>query len=139
MPQMNSSKSRVLLLAAVVTFGQFGCVHRRLMVNSNPPGAMVLAEGREIGYTPTAVDFTYYGQRELTLIKDGYETTTRMVPIRAPWYQWPVVDFFSENLWPFHTTNRQSVSVDLQPKLMIPNQELLNRGQQLRSESQIAQ
>lgn len=114
-----------------------GCVSRRLMVQSNPPGAMVLLEGREIGYTPTAVDFTYYGTRELTLIKDGYETTTQLVPVRAPWYQWPGIDFFSDNLLPYRVTDRQTASFDLQPRQMVPNQELLNRGQMLRSEAQI--
>lgn len=107
------------------------------MVQSNPPGAMVLVEGREIGYTPTAVDFTYYGTREITLIKDGYETSTQLVPVRAPWYQWPGVDFFSDNLLPFRVTDRRTASFDLQPKQMVPNQELLNRGQMLRSEAQI--
>jgi hypothetical protein len=109
------------------------------MVQSNPPGAMVLAEGREIGYTPTGVDFTYYGTRELTLIKDGYETTTRMVPVRAPWYQWFGIDFISENLIPFRITDRRSVSIDLPPKQLVPNQELLNRGTNLRNEAQIEQ
>ena len=121
----------------LVALGSTGCVSRRLMVQSNPPGAMVLLEGREIGYTPTAVDFTYYGSRELTLIKDGYETTTRLVPVRAPWYQWPGIDFFSDNLTPTRVTDRQSVSFDLQPRQMVPNQELLNRGQMLRNEAQI--
>ena len=116
-----------------------GCVSRRLMVQSNPPGAMVLLEGREIGYTPTAVDFTYYGTRELTLIKDGYETSTQQVPVRAPWYQWPGIDFFSDNLLPFRVTDRHSVSFNLEPRQMVPNQELLNRGQMLRNEAQIGQ
>lgn len=116
-----------------------GCVSRRLMVQSNPPGAMVLLEGREIGYTPTAVDFTYYGTREVTLIKDGYETTTRQVPVRAPWYQWPGIDFFSDNLLPFRVTDRQTASFNLEPRQMVPNQELLNRGQMLRNEAQIGQ
>lgn len=107
------------------------------MVYSNPPGAMVLKEGREIGYTPTAVDFTYYGKTELTLIKDGYETTTKLVPLRTPWYQWPGIDFFSDNLLPYRVTDRQVATFDLQPRQMVPNQELLNRGQMLRNEAQI--
>lgn len=130
---------RLILVAFLTMFSlsSTGCVSRRLMVYSNPPGAMVLLEGREIGYTPTAVDFTYYGKRELTLIKDGYETTTKLVPVRAPWYQWPGVDFFSDNLLPFRVTDRQSASFDLQPQQMVPNQELLNRGKELRGEAQI--
>jgi hypothetical protein len=121
----------------LLTLSPLGCVSRRLMVQSNPPGAMVLVEGREIGYTPTAVDFTYYGKREITLIKDGYETTTQLVPVRTPWYQLPGVDFFTDNLLPFRVTDRRTAAFDLQPKQMVPNQELLNRGQELRNQAQI--
>ncbi len=109
------------------------------MVQSNPPGAMVLMEGKEIGLTPTGVDFTYYGTRELTLIKDGYETKTQLVPVRAPWYQWPVIEFFSDNFLPGRVTDRRSVQFEMEPKRMVPNQELLNRGQSLRNEAQIGQ
>ena len=127
------------LLLGVTALSQAGCVSRRLMVQSNPPGAMVLLEGREIGYTPTGVDFTYYGTRELTLIKDGYETKTQLVPIRAPWYQWPVIEFFSDNFLPGRVTDRRSVQFEMQPKRMVPNEELLNRGKALRNEAQIGQ
>ena len=126
----------LLVLAVLV---QAGCVSRRLMVQSNPPGAMVLLEGKEQGYTPTGIDFTYYGTRELTLIKDGYETKTQLVPVRAPWYQWPVIEFFSDNLLPGRVTDRRGVQFELEPKRMVPNQELLNRGQTLRNEAQIGQ
>ena len=132
----NALTATLLCLAAL---SQAGCVSRRLMVQSNPPGAMVLLEGREIGLTPTGVDFTYYGTRELTLIKDGYETKTQLVPIRAPWYQWPVIEFFSDNFLPGRVTDRRSVQFEMEPKRMVPNQELLNRGQSLRNEAQIGQ
>ena len=128
-----------LPLFALVALTQVGCVSRRLMVQSNPPGAMVLVEGKEAGYTPTGIDFTYYGTRELTLIKDGYETKTQLVPVRAPWYQWPVIEFFSDNLLLGRVTDRREVQFELDPKRMVPNQELLNRGQTLRNEAQIGQ
>ncbi len=137
-PQFTRSHLTTILLC-IAALSQAGCVSRRLMVQSSPPGAMVLLEGKEIGLTPTGVDFTYYGTRELTLIKDGYETKTQLVPIRAPWYQWPVIEFFSDNFLPGRVTDRRSVQFDMEPKRMVPNQELLNRGQSLRNEAQIGQ
>ena len=71
-----------LTMSLIVGFGS-GCVSRRMMVYSDPPGALVLLEGQEVGYTPVAVDFLYYGTRELTLIKDGYETKTVLQKVRA--------------------------------------------------------
>ncbi|HQZ69135.1 MAG TPA: PEGA domain-containing protein, partial [Planctomycetaceae bacterium] len=59
-----------LLLAGLT---QVGCVHRRVTINSNPSGALVKVDGRDIGYTPASFDFTWYGTREVQLLRDGYE------------------------------------------------------------------
>lgn len=116
-----------------------GCVSRRMTFVSNPPGAMVLLEGKEIGYSPASADFTYYGTRQVTMIKDGYETRTELVTVPAPWYQWPVIEFFADNFSPRRITDRRVFQFDLQPKQMVPDEELRTRARQLRSESQIGQ
>lgn len=116
-----------------------GCVSRRMTFTTNPPGAMVLLEGREIGYSPASADFTYYGTRQVTMIKDGYETRTEYVTVPAPWYQWPVIEFFSDNFSPKRITDRRMYSFDLQPKQIVSDDELRSRARQLRSESQIGQ
>lgn len=116
-----------------------GCTTRRLTVNSNPPGALVLMEGREVGYTPVSVDFTYYGTREITLIKDGFETLTVKQPVRTPWYQYPGLDFFSDNLLFTRITDRHQFSFNLQPKQIPSSQNLLNRAEELRNQSRLGQ
>ena len=116
-----------------------GCVSRRMTFVSNPPGAMVLLEGREIGYSPASADFIWYGTRRVTMIKDGYETKTDLVTVSTPWYQWPVIEFFADNFSPHRITDRRIYSFDLQPKLMIPDEQLRDRARQLRSEGQIGQ
>src|SRR4026207_657261 len=63
-------------------------VRRRLNVNSNPQGALVYVDNQQIGSTPCSVDFTYYGTREIRLIKPGFETLTVNQPIPAPWYEY---------------------------------------------------
>ena len=114
-----------------------GCVSRRMTIVSEPPGALVLVEGREIGYTPVSLDFTYYGTREFSLIKDGYETLTVQQPVAKPWYQQPGIEFFADNLKPGHTTDRHVFRYALQSARIVPNQELLQRGELLRGESRI--
>ena len=129
-----------LLLAIVCqAFSLVGCVSRRMTIVSNPPGAMTLLEGREIGYTPASADFTWYGTRQVTLIKDGYETKTQLVTIPAPWYQWPVIEFFADNLMPSRVTDRRTFNFELQPKQMVPDEDLRSRARQLRSEAQLGQ
>ncbi len=114
-----------------------GCVSRRMMVYSDPPGALVLLEGKEIGTTPVSVDFTYYGTRELTLIKDGFETLTVQQKVTAPWYQRPVVEFFADNFTPGHVTDRQQFRYAMQPQRLVPNSELQRRGEMLRGEARL--
>ncbi|MBI1347678.1 PEGA domain-containing protein [bacterium] len=138
---MASTRHRWLRSACLCLAGSSllltGCVSRRMTIASDPPGALVLVEGREIGYTPISLDFTYYGTRELTLIKDGYETLTVAQPLEKPWYQAPVVDFFADNLKPGHKTDRHLFRYAMQPARIVPNAELLQRGELLRGESRL--
>jgi hypothetical protein len=112
-----------------------GCVRRRFFVNTNPPGALVYADNQQIGTTPCAVDFTYYGTREIRMVKPGYETLTVNQPIPTPWYEFPPLDFISENLVPSKIRDNRSVTYNLSPQIIVPNQELLARAEQLRQET----
>lgn len=129
----------LIALLVLLSASQFGCVHRRMTIRSVPSGALVKVDGEEIGYTPASVDFTYYGTREITLTKDGYETQTVMQKVKTPWYQVFPLDAVSDNLLPFEVTNRHEFTYQLQPKVVVPTDELLNRGNLLRSETQIGQ
>lgn len=122
---------------ALCSLANTGCMHRRMMIDSDPPGAQVLIDGKEEGQTPLGVDHTYYATREITLIKDGYETQTVMQKVRTPWYQIFPLDFFTDNFLPFHATNRQRFLYQLQPKQHVPEQEFLDRGNATRSESHV--
>lgn len=102
------------------------------MVRSNPPGAMVYVDNQPIGTTPCATDFVYYGTREIRLVKPGYETLTVKQPIPAPWYELPPLDFVSENIVPHKIQDYRTVSYNMVPQVIIPTEELLNRGEQLR-------
>jgi hypothetical protein len=126
----------LLLLAAIAIAMQPGCVRRRLMIRSNPPGAMVYVDNQPIGQTPCATSFIYYGTREIRLVKPGYETLTINQPIPAPWYQIPPIDFVSENLVPNEIQDFRTVTFNLQPQVIVPIDQLIARGEQLRAGTQ---
>lgn len=130
--------SFALLLATAALSALPGCVHRRMTVTSNPPGARVLLDGNEVGETPTSVDFTHYGTREVVLQKDGYDTLKAMQKVPAPWYQILPFEFFADNLLPYQLTNRHEFTYQLQPSsTIVPTQELLGRANSLRSEAHL--
>ncbi|MCE9553975.1 MAG: PEGA domain-containing protein [Planctomycetes bacterium] len=131
--------SRMLTWLAVVfatSTALAGGVERRLLVRSNPPGALLKIDDEEIGITPVSTSFIYYGTRKIQLIKDGYETLTLLQPIPAPWYQWPGIDFFSEHLVPRQIRDTRVLDYQLQPAAMVPVEQLVERANQLRRNAQ---
>ena len=123
------------ILLLILASTQAGCVHRRFTVYSNPPGALVRVDGRDVGYTPASIDFTWYGTREVQLLKDGYETQTQMVSIPAPWYQRFPLDFVSDNFLGTHVSDHRQFSFQMQPKRADITSDVIQRGRSLRSEA----
>jgi hypothetical protein len=112
-----------------------GCVERRFLITSNPPGAAVYREGQLIGMTPADDFFTYYGDREYVLVLNGYETLKVRQPAPSPWYEIPPIDFISENLWPFKIRDvRRPEPYQLQPLQVTNPNQVLERGTQLRNQ-----
>ncbi len=130
-PSTRRLAAKVLLLV-FVAISATGCVRRRLTVRSNPPGALVYVDNQQIGTTPCSVDFTYYGTREIRLVKSGFETLTVDQPIPTPWYQIPPLDFISDNFALHKIRDNRTVSFNLQPQMMVPVEEIIRRGEQLR-------
>jgi len=122
----------VVLVCALLT----GCVHRRMTVRTNPPGAQVYIDGYEIGTTPCSTSFLYYGTRNIRLERDGYETLHVKQYIPPPWYQIPPLDFFAENVVPGELRDNRTLSYTLQPQLIVPTDQLLNRAEELRHATQ---
>ena len=126
---------RIVLLAVFLPLILTGCVHRRLTINSNPSGALVRIDGKDVGYTPASVDYTWYGTREVQLLKDGYETQTQLIDVSAPWYQKFPFDFVSDNLLGTHVRDHRRFDLQLQPKRTQPSDNVIERGRSLRSEA----
>lgn len=125
----------VLILAALSTCLS-GCVERRYTIRTNPPGALVTANDEEIGASPVSRSFTYYGDRKIELKLDGYETQTVMQPIKSPWWDNYLTEFFTENLIPYTFRDEREFTYQLVPKSEPTVDRLLEDGQRLRSEAQ---
>ena len=124
-----------LAAASVLVVFVSGCVHRRLTIRSDPPGALARLEDREVGRTPVTVSFNFYGVRTISLEKDGYVRLVRNTKIKAPWYQVFPLDFFAEVLYPGHIFDDHTVEFKLErrrPYSRADTAKLLERGRQMR-------
>ncbi|MDE2507909.1 MAG: PEGA domain-containing protein [Planctomycetota bacterium] len=125
----------VLFLASVGL--ACGCVERRYTIRTDPPGAQVIVNGESLGPAPASHNFYYYGDREITLILDGYETKTLIQPINAPWWDNYLTEFFSENMVPWVIRDEQEFTYKLEPARVPTQDEVTSRADALRSEAQI--
>ena len=133
---INSSRLPVLVLTLLLCCS--GCLRRRMTIRSDPPGAVVYIDRRPepIGVTPVSTSFIYYGTRDIQLVKDGYETIMIRKDFAPPWYEIPPLDFVVENLWPKEVRDERVVDVKLEPLRRVPPDELLQRANQLRQQTQ---
>lgn len=109
-----------------------GCVERRFVITSDPPGATVLVNNRPLGQTPVDGRFDWYGTYEFTLIADGYETLHVRQPIRAPVYEYFPLDFFAEIVWPFQIEDVRRFHYQMQPLCQPNTRRLLDQAEGLR-------
>ena len=123
--------------ALAVALGQTGCVERRYTIRTDPPGATVIVNNEEIGRTPVSRSFTFYGDRDITLILDGYKTQRVIQPINAPWYDNYLTEVFTENLVPFTLRDERDFTYKMEPDVRPPDNDVLNRGESLRSQARV--
>ena len=114
-----------------------GCVERRLTVTSEPEGALAYLNNQEIGRTPVTRDFTWYGNFDVQLRKEGYQTRKTNKHVTAPWWQWPPFDLFAEVL-PLRLRDDRAISFTLRPASSQPADPiaLLDRAAEMRGKLQ---
>jgi len=121
----------MVLTAVMLT----GCVERLITVMSQPSGAMVWLNDREIGATPVTTSFTWYGEYDVVLRRENSQTikTSRSTPV--PVYQWPVLDFFFECLSPFKLVDRHKWHFEMENQGEVDTDALIERAQTLRDDA----
>ena len=124
--------STILLLGMLAA----GCVERRFVVHSDPPGALVYHNGIYLGPAPVDGYITYYGKQHFRLIKEGYETLDVVQPYVPPWYEIPGVDFFSENIWPLKLRDVRTLCYTMQPMQTVRPDDVRQQAEELRARGQ---
>ena len=120
-----------LLISASAPFW-CGCVHRVMMIRSEPDGALVSIDRQTVGHTPVAVPFTYYGTRDIRLEKDGYQPLEVQERLRTPWYDVFPLSFFTNHFALREIRDQRDFHYQLAPQNVVDENQLLQRADQLR-------
>jgi len=105
-----------LIALALCGVSLVGCVQRRMYITSEPVGARVTVNDVEVGITPVEVDFTFYGDYDILLVKDGFEPLRQVRPVKAPVWQIPPFDLAAEAV-PGRTRHEVKLHFVMQPAL----------------------
>lgn len=119
----------IVLLASTAALAG-GCVEREMNITSEPSGALVFISDKEVGRTPVTVPFTWYGDYDIILRSDGYETLKTHANINAPAYGIPPMDLFTE-LAPWTIHDRRYLHFKMQEYTPPSDQDLIDRAETL--------
>lgn len=89
-------------------------MRRVIEITSDPDGATVWLNDREIGATPLEVEVVYYGVYDVQVDLPGYEPLTTFGSAEAPTWDLPGLDFFAE-IMPVSLESRNIWHYDLVP------------------------
>jgi hypothetical protein len=120
------------LLLPVAFLLAVGCVRRTIMITSEPPGALVWLNDRELGRTPVDVEFDYYGTYDVRLVHPEHEPLATSGTANAPWWETLGLDLIAE-LAPVTLRSRVEWHYVLEPRDDDPDA-LEARARQLRSQ-----
>ena len=121
--------SCILVIGAIAAIG--GCVRRTIEITSEPEGALVWLNDREVGRTPCSIDFTYYGRYDVRLRRDGFEPISGFGDADEPAWDFIGADLVAEII-PAQLTSRVKWHF-----IMIPTDSdeaaVLDRARQMRT------
>lgn len=118
-------------LFAAIVFS--GCVERNLTISTEPQGAMIVLNDEEIGVSPVTVSFEWYGDYNVQINKDGFETLKTHRKLKGPWYDGFPFDLLTL-LNPERTVDSYEWTFELSPQEDPKREELIQKAQGLKDQ-----
>jgi len=128
------SSLALLVVGLIVSLFFAGCVERRLTINTEPQGAVVVLNDEEIGTSPVTVSFNWYGDYNVTVRKEGFETLKTHRKLKGPWYDDFPFDFFAQILNPKRIVDSYEWTFELEEKKPISREQLIENAQELKNQ-----
>ena len=121
----------VSLIAAIILGG---CVERKLTIKTEPQEALVVLNDEEIGTSPVTVSFEWYGDYNVRISKEGFETLKTHRKLEAPWYDDSPFDFFAQILNPKRIVDEYEWTFMLAPQKEVRREELIEAAEELKKQ-----
>ncbi len=131
---MNTHSAGLLIVAGCFAVLLTGCVERQLTINTEPQGGLVTLNDEQIGVSPVTVAFNWYGDYNVRVSKEGYETLETHRELKAPLHDWPGLDFIAHVLYPGRIVDEYEWTFELTPRQDPTREELVKQGDALRRE-----
>ena len=132
MENCNRMALTIVGLAAILALA--GCVERRLTINTQPQDALVVLNDEEIGQSPVTVPFSWYGDYNIRISKEGYQTLKTHRRLKSPWYDKFPCDFFAQIVSPKRIKDAYEWTFDLDKKKQPEREELIQNARELKSQ-----
>jgi hypothetical protein len=114
----------------------YGCVERQLTINTVPQGALVELNDEQIGSSPVTVNFNWYGDYNVRISKEGYETLSTHRMLKGPWYDAFPFDFFAQILNTKKIMDKYEWTFELEPQKEVNREQLLQDAKKLKEQMQ---
>ena len=124
----------LLVIGLIATIIISGCVERQLTINTEPQGALVVLNDEEIGESPVTVSFNWYGDYNVRISKEGFETLKTHRKLKGPWYDKFPFDFFAGVLSPKRIVDSYEWTFTLAPQEYPTREELIQEAEELKKQ-----
>ncbi len=132
---MDSRGLRVFYVIALMSLiVSAGCVERKLTINTQPQGALVVLNDEEIGISPVTVNFNWYGDYNVRISKEGFETLKTHRKLKKPWYDDFPFDIWAQLLNAETIKDSYEWTFTLEEKSYPTREKLINAAQQLKQQ-----
>jgi hypothetical protein len=131
------SAKTIGLTCVVMTAAVFlsGCVERKLTINTEPQGALIVLNDEEVGTSPVTVAFNWYGDYSVRINKEGYQSLITHKNLKRPARDAFPLDFYYEVLHPGRIVDEYEWSFALTPYKPANRDELLKAAQTVKEQA----
>ena len=131
------SAKTIGLICVIMTAALFlsGCVERKLTINTQPQGALIVLNDEEIGTSPVTVAFNWYGDYTVRINKEGYQSLDTHKKLKRPMKDMFPFDFFYEVITPKKYVDQYEWTFALAPYKPADRNELLKTAAAIKKQA----